>query len=116
MGNDANHFFGALGVDGSISVEKFKKPMDEMIGAFEALPTLPGVERIYVAGGHEARIEQDRRNNGTSLPAIVIQGEGGEATKGSIRKIARLKYVQNEVTLRKLQSTETSTERLFFGG
>ncbi len=69
-----NHFFGALRIDSFLPVENFKKSMDEMIEAFEALPTLPGVKKISVAGGYEAEIEKDRKANGILLNSKVIQG------------------------------------------
>ena len=73
-GNASDHFFGALRIDSFLPVENFKKSMDEMIAAFEALPTLPGVKKIYVAGGYEAEIIKDREANGIPLHAKVIQG------------------------------------------
>jgi len=72
-GNAGDHFFGALRIDSFLPVENFKKSMDEMIGAFGALPTLPGVKKIYVAGGYEAEIEKDRKANGIPLNSKVIQ-------------------------------------------
>ncbi len=72
-GYAGNHFFGALRIDSFLPVENFKKSMDEMIAAFEALPTLPGIKKIYVAGGYEAEIETDRKANGILLRAKVIQ-------------------------------------------
>ncbi len=67
-----DHFFGALRIDSFLPVENFKKSMDEMIEAFEALPKLPGVKKIYVAGGYEAEIEKDRKANGIPLyPSVV---------------------------------------------
>jgi len=68
-----DHFFGALRIDSFLPVENFKKSMDEMIEAFEALPTLPGVKKIYVAGGPEAEIEKDRKANGIPLDSVVLQ-------------------------------------------
>ena len=68
------HFFGALRIDSFLPVEKFKKSMDEMIEAFEALPTLPGAGKVYAAGGYEAEIVKDREANGIPLRAYVIQG------------------------------------------
>ena len=68
-----DHFFGALRIDSFLPVENFKKSMDEMIEAFEALPTLPGVKKICVAGGPEAEIEKDRKANGIPLNSKVIQ-------------------------------------------
>ena len=67
------HFFGALRIDSFLPLENFKKSMDEMIEAFEALPKLPGVKKIYVAGGYEAEIEKDRKANGIPLNAKVIE-------------------------------------------
>ncbi len=72
-GNAGDHFFGALRIDSFLPVENFKKSMDEMIEAFEALPTLPGVKKIYTAGGYEAEIERDRKANGIPLHAKVIE-------------------------------------------
>ena len=69
---NTDHFFGALRIDSFLPVENFKKSMDEMIEAFEALPTLPGVKKIYVAGGYEAEIEKDRKANGIPLHPMVV--------------------------------------------
>ncbi len=68
-----DHFFGALRIDSFLPVENFKKSMDEMIAAFEALPKLPGVKKIYVAGGYEAEIEKDRKANGIPFHPKVIE-------------------------------------------
>ena len=68
-----NHFFGALRIDSFLPVENFKKSMDEMITAFEALPTLPGFKHVYVAGGYEAEVEKDRKANGIPLNSKVIE-------------------------------------------
>jgi len=72
-GNMFCHFFGALRIDSFLPVEDFKQSMDEMIEAIEALPTLPGVKKIYVAGGYEAEIVKEREANGIPLRAYVIQ-------------------------------------------
>ena len=72
-GNANDHFFGALRIASFLPVENFKKSMDEMIEAFEALPTLPGVKKIYVAGGCEAEVIKDGEANGIPLHAKVIQ-------------------------------------------
>jgi len=69
-GND--HFFSALRIDSFLPVENFKKSMDEMIEAVEALPTLPGVKKIHVAGGYEAEIVKDREANGIPLHPSVV--------------------------------------------
>ncbi len=67
------HFFGAIKIDGFLPVADFKKSMDKMIEAFEALPTLPGVKKIYVAGGYEDEVEKDRKANGIPLDSQVIE-------------------------------------------
>ncbi len=53
-------------------MENFKKSMDEMIAAFETLPTLPGVKKIYAAGGYEAEIVKDYEANGIPLHPSVV--------------------------------------------
>ncbi len=68
------HFFMALRIESFLPVENFKRSMDEMIAAFEALPTLPGFKAIKVAGGYEAEIEEDRRANGIPLHFRVVEG------------------------------------------
>ena len=73
------HFFGALRIDSFLPLENFKKSMDEMIEAFEALPTLPGARKIYAAGGYEAEIVKDREANGIPLHFKVIEGLQGLA-------------------------------------
>ncbi len=72
-GNMFCHFFGALRIDSFLPVENFKKSMDEMIEAFEALPTLPGVKKIRAAGGYKAEIIKDREANGIPLRVDVAQ-------------------------------------------
>ncbi len=73
------HFFGALRIDSFLPLENFKKSMDEMIEAFEALPTLPGARKVYAAGGYEAEIVKDREANGIPLHFKVIEGLQGLA-------------------------------------
>jgi len=72
-GNPYNHFFGAIRIGGFIPVEEFKKQMDRMTEAFEALPTLPSVKKIFLAGGPEAEIVAERKTNGIPLDERVIQ-------------------------------------------
>ena len=43
------------------------------IDSIEKLPTLPGVEKVYVAGGLEEDIVRDRESNGIPLDEEVIQ-------------------------------------------
>lgn len=71
--NPSHCFFGALRIDGFLAVDKFKKAMDEMIEAYEALPTLPSVKKVYIAGGYEAEIVKDRQANGIPLHSKVLQ-------------------------------------------
>jgi LDH2 family malate/lactate/ureidoglycolate dehydrogenase len=67
------HFFGALRIASFLPVGIFKKSMDEMIEAIEALPKLSGVKRIYVAGGYEYESTKDREVNGIPLNPKVIE-------------------------------------------
>ena len=72
-GNPFNHFFGAIRIGGFLPVDEFKSQMDRMTEAFEALPTVPGVKKIYLAGGPEAEIVEERKTNGIPLDERVIQ-------------------------------------------
>ena len=55
-------------------MELFKEKMDNMIEKIESLPTLPGVEKAYIAGGYEGEIVvPDRAKNGIPLDPSVVQ-------------------------------------------
>ena len=71
-GNYSDHFFGALRVDSFVPVEEFKKSIDAFITALEALPTIPGVEKVTVPGPYEADIVRERQANGIPLDQKVI--------------------------------------------
>jgi len=71
-GNYSDHFFGALRVDSFVPVDQFKKSIDAFISALEALPTIPGVDKVTVPGPFEADIVRDRQANGIPLDAKVI--------------------------------------------
>jgi len=68
----ANHFFGALSIDGFMPVDEFKEGMDGMIKAYQTLPKAAGTDRIYVAGEVEQEIEKQRRKNGIPLHPVVV--------------------------------------------
>jgi L-2-hydroxycarboxylate dehydrogenase (NAD+) len=72
-GNPFNHFFGAISIAGFLPVDEFKRQMDRMTEAFEALPTVPGVKKVYLAGGPEAEIARERKASGIPLDRRVIQ-------------------------------------------
>ena len=57
----ANHFFGALKIDGFMPADDFAKAMSAMVQVYHNLPKAPGVERIYLAGEVEQEIENQRR-------------------------------------------------------
>ncbi len=73
--NPSDFFFGAIRIDGFQPLEVFKEKMDNMIEKIESLPTLPGVDKAYIAGGYEGEIIiPDRAKNGIPLDPSVIQG------------------------------------------
>lgn len=80
-----NHFMGALRISSFLSVDAFNQSIDELIAAFEALPKLPGVKNIYVAGGYEAEIEKERKANGIPLHPKVLQDLNGLAEEVGIK-------------------------------
>ena len=72
--NPSDFFFGAIKIDGFQPIDQFKQKMDNMIEKIESLPTLPGVQKAYVAGGFEGEvIVPDRKEKGIPLDTAVIQ-------------------------------------------
>ena len=71
-GNYSDHFFGALRIDSFTPIEDFKKSVDAFINALEALPRIPGVDRITIPGPYEAEIVEERQANGIPLDPKVF--------------------------------------------
>jgi LDH2 family malate/lactate/ureidoglycolate dehydrogenase len=67
----ANHFFGALKIDGFMPAEDFARAMADMVKVYHDLPKAPGVEKIYLAGEVEHEIEK-QRCHGIPLDPQVI--------------------------------------------
>lgn len=66
--------FGAINVESFLPLARFKELMDEMIESLENLPNrLPGVDRLYVPGGHSAEVMADCEKHGIPLAEDVIQ-------------------------------------------
>ncbi|MHB8771868.1 MAG: Ldh family oxidoreductase [Syntrophales bacterium] len=74
----ANHFFGALKIDGFMPADDFARAMAGMVKVYHNLPKAPGVERITLAGELEDEIERERRN-GIPLDEQVIASLQGLA-------------------------------------
>ncbi len=68
---EANHFFGALRIDGFMPADEFKERMDAMIKAHHELPKAPGVDRICLAGEVEQETERQRRQGIPLHPSVV---------------------------------------------
>lgn len=73
-GNANDNLFGALRIDTFLPLDKYKESMDAMVEAIEALPTVPEVDKLYVAGGIEAKLIEDRKANGIPIHAKVADG------------------------------------------
>jgi L-2-hydroxycarboxylate dehydrogenase (NAD+) len=67
----ANHFFGALKIDGFLPADDFARAIAGMVKVYRDLPKAPGVERITLAGEVEHEIEMQRRH-GIPLDQQVI--------------------------------------------
>ena len=72
-GNYGDHFFGALRIASFLPVEQFGKTMDDAMDALEALPTIPGVNKVSIPGSYEDGIVKDRKTNGIPLDPLVIE-------------------------------------------
>jgi L-2-hydroxycarboxylate dehydrogenase (NAD+) len=71
-GNAGDHFFGALRIDSFVPVADFKGAMDSVIDALEALPTVPGVDKVSIPGIYEAEIVEERQTSGIPLDPQVV--------------------------------------------
>jgi len=67
----ANHFFGALKIDGFMPADDFARAMAGMVKVYHDLPKAPGVERIYLAGEVEQEIEKQRRHGIPLDPQVI---------------------------------------------
>ncbi|MBA7476442.1 putative oxidoreductase YjmC [subsurface metagenome] len=67
----ANHFFGALRIDGFMPADEFKERMDAMIKAHHELPKALGIDRIYLAGEVEQETERQRSHGIPLHPKVV---------------------------------------------
>jgi len=68
------HFFGALRIDSFRPAEEFKRDMDRLILELKNTPTIPGQERVYVAGEIEFETAQERAEHGIPLHESVLKG------------------------------------------
>lgn len=78
----ANHFFGALKIDGFMPADDFAGAMAGMVKVYHDLPKAPGVERIYLAGEVEHEIEIERRHGIPLDPQVMASLQGLAAELG----------------------------------
>jgi L-2-hydroxycarboxylate dehydrogenase (NAD+) len=67
----ANHFFGALKIDGFMPADDFARAMAGMVKVYHDLPKAPGIERISLAGEVEYEIEKQRRHGIPLAPQVI---------------------------------------------
>lgn len=67
----ANHFFGALKIDGFMPVGDFCSALAGMARVYHDLPKAPGVERITLSGEVEHEIEKERRHGIPLDPQVI---------------------------------------------
>jgi len=72
LNTKANHFFGAISIEGFQPVMEFKQQMDQLINSIESLPALSKGKKIYAAGGLESEIMEDRKKNGIPMDEEII--------------------------------------------
>ena len=68
------HFFGAIRIDAFRPAEEFKRDMDRLIAELKSTPTIPGQERVYVAGEIEFETVKERAEHGIPLHDSVLKG------------------------------------------
>lgn len=72
-GKGIGHFFGAMRIDAFRKADDFKAHMDQWIQRFRTAKTVEGMEKVIIPGEPEVAIEADRRENGFTLLAPVIE-------------------------------------------
>lgn len=72
-GKGIGHFVGAMRVDGFRPVESFKKDMDQWITRFKSSETIPGQKEVIIPGEPEAKLYQERVQNGIPLIDAVYE-------------------------------------------
>lgn len=70
----ANHFFGAMRIDGFTDIETFYDQMQSMKDTLRAAPRLPDAGPLTFAGEPEAAFEADCRANGIPYHPSVLAG------------------------------------------
>lgn len=69
---DVSHLMIAIDINWFMPVEQFKARMDSFIGDIKAAKKRPGVDEILVPGEIDHRREQDYRQNGARLDAVIF--------------------------------------------
>ena len=72
-GEGIGHFFGAMRIDAFRPAEEFKEHMDAWIRTFHNAKTIPGEERVYIAGDIERETEIERKRSGIPVVGSVIR-------------------------------------------
>jgi L-2-hydroxycarboxylate dehydrogenase (NAD+) len=70
---ELGQFFGAMRVDAFRPLAEFAAAMDGRLAELKAMPTLPGAERVMVAGQKEWESTQERIAHGIPLHPLVQQ-------------------------------------------
>jgi len=65
--------FGAISIEAFRPLADFTAAFDRRLQAFKQSPTLPGAERVLVAGQKEAEAMQERLQNGIPLHDRVVE-------------------------------------------
>lgn len=72
-GKGLGHFFGAMRIDAFRKADDFKEHMDKWIQRFRSAKTVEGIDNVVIPGEPEVAMEAERRANGISLLAPVVE-------------------------------------------
>jgi len=68
-----NSFIGAIDIGTFTDVDEYRQNVDDLIEGLKGLPTVEGVDEVFVPGEPEDRTYQDRIANGIPLPPGTVR-------------------------------------------
>lgn len=72
-GKGIGHFFGAMRIDAFRPAADFKRDMDQWIQRFKSAKAVAGIANVVIPGEPEVEMERERRRNGITLLAPVVE-------------------------------------------
>jgi LDH2 family malate/lactate/ureidoglycolate dehydrogenase len=85
---ELGHFFMAIDIGALLSIDAFKKRIDEMIDELKSAPPMEGSSGVLVPGEIEYNTEREYRKTGIPVPGNVLKALNDFAAKVDISKLS----------------------------